>query len=363
MADDLSFDATEEDTGGTKRPTKVTLHALHPEHGPVGSLEYHVPRRKADKIFVENLTVHEDHRGKGYGSQLMDEMQRRHPNTPIEHGDRTTEGQAWWDSYTKGKSVRRGRTIEGAKGMQWVHVTPAENRDSIIERGIRMDTGVDNYNQEKPGRVNRGIYVTRHEDAESWAREISRMRKEKSGTYSVFHVNTEALPKWTFNGMGIGTKHGVQGIIKDHVPPEHVTHLGDIEINRGKSVRGRSIESARQEFYHGTTVEGVTHILPASKHRGHVTFPHDTDREHAYASTKEGDAWDYAEKAWHASGTGVPRVYKVHPMGPHEKDPQVDERGDWRGGVNESDVRSKHGFAVLHEVPMPEHMGDPEDWR
>lgn len=116
-------------------------------------------------------------------------------------------------------------------------------------------------------------------------------------------------------------------------------------------------------YYHGTTVPDVTHILPAEQHGGHVTFPHDTSRAHAYATTNEDDAWDYAEKAFHAADRGHPRVYRVEPMGHVEKDPDEDEHGNWRSGVNDGDVRSPHGFKVLHEMPMPEHMGTPEDWR
>lgn len=109
---DIRFEHEEQDTGGTKWPTKVTLHALHPETGErMGFLEYRVPRRKADKIAINRLETHEGHQRKGVGSALMDEMQRRHPGTPIDHGDRTADGAAWWKGYTDGKSVSRGRTM------------------------------------------------------------------------------------------------------------------------------------------------------------------------------------------------------------------------------------------------------------
>lgn len=106
------FQAEETDTGGTKRPTRVKLRAMHPDTGEeMGFLDYHVPRRKADKIFVEELKTHENHQRQGIGSMLMDEMQNRHPGTPIDHGDRTPAGAAWWNKYTDGKRVTRGRTI------------------------------------------------------------------------------------------------------------------------------------------------------------------------------------------------------------------------------------------------------------
>lgn len=108
----IDFEHEEVDTGGSKRPTKIHLHAVDPGSGDrMGTLTYHVPRRKADKILVEHLGTEDDHRGKGVASQLMDEMQRRHPGTPIDHGDRTDDGKAWWAKYTDGKKVTRGRTI------------------------------------------------------------------------------------------------------------------------------------------------------------------------------------------------------------------------------------------------------------
>ncbi len=115
-------------------------------------------------------------------------------------------------------------------------------------------------------------------------------------------------------------------------------------------------------LYHGTTPEGLTAIIPAAAHGGHVTFQHDTDRGYAYATPDLGDAWRYAEKAWHASGDGIPRVYRVEPVGDVEPDPQTDVHGRQRGNF-EADVRSAHGFTVVEEMPMPDEYGDPEDWR
>jgi GNAT superfamily N-acetyltransferase len=122
LADDsgIDFEHEEIDTGGTKRPTKIHLHAVDPNSGDrMGTLTYHVPRRKADKILVEHLGTEEAHQGKGVASALMDEMQRRHPATPIDHGDRTDAGKGWWNKYTDGKTVRRGRTMASADGNEW----------------------------------------------------------------------------------------------------------------------------------------------------------------------------------------------------------------------------------------------------
>ncbi|MFJ4902799.1 hypothetical protein [Streptomyces sp. NPDC088727] len=106
------FEHEEIDTGGTKRPTKIHLRAVDPDSGDrMGTLTYHVPRRKADKILIEHLGTEDGHRRKGVGSALMDEMQRRHPGTPIDHGDRTDAGKKWWEGYSDGKKVTRGRTM------------------------------------------------------------------------------------------------------------------------------------------------------------------------------------------------------------------------------------------------------------
>ncbi|MGW9067846.1 GNAT family N-acetyltransferase [Streptomyces yangpuensis] len=115
------FEHEEVDTGGSKRPTKIHLHALDPDTGDrMGTLTYHVPRRKADKILIEHLGTEDDHRRKGVGSALMDEMQRRHPGTPIDHGDRTDAGKAWWNGYTDGKKVTRGRTMASFDSLEQV---------------------------------------------------------------------------------------------------------------------------------------------------------------------------------------------------------------------------------------------------
>lgn len=92
-----------------------TLTAVHPKKGPVGTLQY---IKRADHLQVELLSVPRIHRGNGYAGHLMDEMQRRHPATPINHGERTDDGQDWWDSYTRDKQVTKGRTIASLDGGQ-----------------------------------------------------------------------------------------------------------------------------------------------------------------------------------------------------------------------------------------------------
>jgi hypothetical protein len=108
-----------------------------------------------------------------------------------------------------------------------------------------------------------------------------------------------------------------------------------------------------QQFFHGSSTEGLTEITPRGAQR---YFHSDHPGTHAFATTSESDAWDYAEKAWNHADKGIPRVYRVEPKGEVEKDPHYQNtEGTWH--------RSKHGFRVVGEVPMPEHMGPAEDWR
>lgn len=118
------------------------------------------------------------------------------------------------------------------------------------------------------------------------------------------------------------------------------------------------------DLYHGTVRDGLDTIEPASAHCGPRTFAYtaDGDPDYAYATSSLDDAWRYAEKAWHATGIGIPRVYLVEPFGEVEPDPQEDAQGRSRGNY-EHDLRSRDGFNVLREMPWPEEFGDPEDWR
>lgn len=119
-----------------------------------------------------------------------------------------------------------------------------------------------------------------------------------------------------------------------------------------------------QEFFHGTTAHLKPGDVVAPGKR--PVFPNETDTRYSYATSDQDTAWHYAEIAWNARDTGVPRVYQVEPLGRHSKDPQV---GVMPGGTTYSrdnfstDRRSKHGWRVLSEVQMPSHMGDPEDWK
>lgn len=118
--------------------------------------------------------------------------------------------------------------------------------------------------------------------------------------------------------------------------------------------RGKRGEPARGPYYHGTNDSGdPDQITPQGS--GRRNFPQDHDGTHAFATADPGSAWDYAERAAEAHG-GRPRVFEVTPHADDvEKDPTHDEGGNSRR-VNPGDVRSRTGFGVHREMPVPEHI-------
>jgi hypothetical protein len=121
-------------------------------------------------------------------------------------------------------------------------------------------------------------------------------------------------------------------------------------------------EQFEGHLYHGTATNPSTHIHPQSQKSWiKPTFPSDTDPDYTYATRHAADAWSYAEKAWHSRDTGVPRVFRVRPTGPVEKDPAFGQHGSRSNYAG--DVRSKHPMEILGEEEMPERMGKPEEWR
>lgn len=560
---DLEFISEDKESGGSKRPTTTTLRAIHPNNGEVGYLKYHQPRRKADGILVDRLEVHPESRGNGYASALMDEMQRRHPKTPIDHGDRTDDGKGWWAAYSNGKSVRRGRTIaaqsddtvllhrgvpnhDGRNFHDELHPTAeswwGEASDDSPHFGQWWDENEDTakfYGHEDgmargkpkpyglvvsahfprsavtdpedatglvvasgtPGRVHRvqryagngrwehmphtpGMRITAgRRTAEAprrpdWAdgeftakggdryytvtepkavtmrtpsgsmagyvnwgdndvignmnvREehqrrgiatelLRRAREQRPGLQHSDRLSDDARAwlsgigertaeaAWTFEHHQPGTTgHRMFGGPPDE-PRRHMVEYDvspDKKIDFGKSGTMSGMDRVerkggpeavekmraavfaqhpghteydpqadaepekpkRRVYYHGTTVEDVTHVMPASHHGQGVVFPGETDKDYAYATPKLGDAWDYAQKAWdHTGGGRRPRVYQVRPIGGHqhvEKDPQYTGGSNpMLRGNNASDVRSKKGFEVVKEMAWPKHMGDQKDY-
>lgn len=72
------FSHEETQTGGTKHPVQVDLHAHHPDSNePVGTLRYYPPKRRGGPVDVDNITTHHP----GAGSALLNEMESRHPGS------------------------------------------------------------------------------------------------------------------------------------------------------------------------------------------------------------------------------------------------------------------------------------------
>lgn len=75
---DFTFSHEEQQTGGTKHPVRVDLHAHHPDSSePVGTLTYFPPKRRGGPLTVDNLRVDVP----GAGSALLNEMEARHPGS------------------------------------------------------------------------------------------------------------------------------------------------------------------------------------------------------------------------------------------------------------------------------------------
>lgn len=125
------------------------------------------------------------------------------------------------------------------------------------------------------------------------------------------------------------------------------------------------------QFFHGTAMvpqHMPSQIEPVTARptwaKAAVNFPGTSSPEHAYATSDESNAWHYAEMAWNAKAGKpvVPRVFRVEPTGEHEEDPAFDDSGNSRGNFS-TDRRSQAPWRVVGEVPMPPHMGSPEDWQ
>jgi hypothetical protein len=318
----LSFGHHSEYNGGSRWPYDHTLTAIHPEHGEVGSLKYKMSGDRANsKVKVDKLEVDINHRRKGYGSALMDAMQARHPRSSIDHGDRTDLGKVWWSGYGEGKADKRGRTAAAdswqfshhhIEGPHWRSFGgPVENPRQVMTQyklrdgGVQFDSGSDHDYQVR-----------------------------KHGDEAVQRVQQAAREH-----------HGVED-----APPPAVE---------------RPARRAPRVYYHGTTAENVTHVLPANRHGHGVMFNSDTSPEHAYASLDKGAAWHYAEMAHYVTGE-KPRVYQVRPMhGDHshvEDDPTWDDVRNQSRGNFDGDRRSKVGFEVVRELKTPRHIHDNFDW-
>lgn len=109
---------------------------------------------------------------------------------------------------------------------------------------------------------------------------------------------------------------------------------------------------AQQPYYHGTTVPDLNRVMPSNDHGKDILYPHMADPGYAYATTDPREAWNYAKTRYHNSTTGVPHVYEVRPRGEVEPDPH------FPGDLSH---RSRAGWDVAGELPMPDHMHQ-DDW-
>jgi hypothetical protein len=105
-----TFDENYKGTGSA-HPGRHTLYAMDQQHGRVGQVDYYPPLAPGHPLEIDYLDTHHTVRGRGIASGLMDEVQRRHPGIPIDHGDRTEHGAGWWEKYSDGKDVSDGRTM------------------------------------------------------------------------------------------------------------------------------------------------------------------------------------------------------------------------------------------------------------
>lgn len=117
-------------------------------------------------------------------------------------------------------------------------------------------------------------------------------------------------------------------------------------------------------YYHGTSLgydEDLDEISPTHAAGGGSLWGPgaSSSGEHAYATTDPSVAWDYAEKRHWGEGShwSRPVVYEVEPTGPVEEDPHYDAHGYNRGN-SLSDVRSRHPWTVVGEVPHPQGRTD-----
>lgn len=234
----------------------------------------------------------------------------------------------------------------------WEHLLPPSSRTSKIAAALHDEVSPFGYHLEHfdIGERHHRVFVT-SPGGQPRAHRLD------------YSITPENRIKYNESSHSGEQDHMAEGTAKDYIRAEWHPGLEVHDPSMHDPHAGAPKEEAK--FYHGTTIPNVKRVLPANVHKGDVAFPHDTSREHAYATTNHDDAWDYAEKTWNADDHGRrPRVYEVKPIGgmKHvEEDPRFDSRGNARGNY-QNDYRSKKGWHVVREVKMPEHMGDPEDW-
>jgi GNAT superfamily N-acetyltransferase/mRNA-degrading endonuclease RelE of RelBE toxin-antitoxin system len=322
-----TFTADTADYGGSTFDDRVKLHALHPETGEhMGTLTYLVPFKKNQKVRVEGLDTAEAHRGKGVASALMDEMQRRHPHA-IDHGERTNDGKAWWDSYTRGKTVQKGRTVHGSVGGEEVH--------RGLNLGLASDEDVERLHADPVGYLNQKGFRG-HEAGIHWSTD-----PYTSHNFALAHEEDEddATPH----------THGV--ILHGRVDPEHVVQHGtpewqdyadQHEIFDGGHEQERTVRTGAPVH-----ITGVTAVSkPVWGHEGRETDApwahHVTAGEYSMMHQAPGPDEGHS----HFGDHGHIQIYRAVPHGIHDIN-----KGDW--------VSTSPDYAHEHAA----NDNDPEnDW-
>lgn len=272
-----------------------------------------------------------------------------------------------------------------------------DSEDEVpIRRGVGVEvTGVSWREHTKPGAGPAKSWTHHQLDEEQWHTAVLRrvativLRRTAAADWEFSHHHVEG-PHWRSFGGPAGDRSksvmaeyklrdgGVQfdtGTMHEHQVrkhgPEAVERLHDaVRQHHGvgdapPEAPPPPVRPKPRVYFHGTTAEDVTHVLPANRHRGGVMFPSDTDHDYAYASLDKDAAWSYAEKAHYVTG-GKPRVYQVRPLhGDHshvEDDPTWDDARNMGRGNYEGDRRSKVGFEVVRELKTPRHIHENYDW-
>lgn len=121
-----AFNHHEQETGGTKFPVKHQLHAHDPETRiSGGQVDYFPPKRKGGPVHIDNLSPSLN--TPGAGSAMMNEIQRRHPdstikflheqkrdqNTPSHRNSAHGEPTDWdiWHAGVKDDGIHRGFAV------------------------------------------------------------------------------------------------------------------------------------------------------------------------------------------------------------------------------------------------------------
>lgn len=362
----LDFSVEEQETGGSKRPIVETLKAIHPDKGHVGTLRYFVPRRKADSIYIDGLHVPKGHRGNGYASQLMDEMQRRHPKTPIDHGGRTDDGKAWWANYTEGKTVQNGRTMAARNRLQYEMPKPGpitfdyiHNTEKSPDFGNRYGQDIEphgRYISMRPeNRDAETLDPKRHEtgtvtfqnplhipfgggyaEDSNWKRQLSQRFDNKTGKDL-----SDAVRAAGHDAIMTHDDYGPDEIV-DLTTKQRPRSRTAASYTYNQTVMGPAgyedrVNTVEGPLYHG----GRANLAPGE----HLTIgrkPNEWGDDagkstHNYFTSNPDTAFSYAQQVGRRG-----RVYEVEPTGEFKMDHSAD------------DFKTKHPVRVVREVPREE---------